>query len=232
MFWAPTIFLPTTLFEYCTGTLLSACCTNTTAATNIMAPTIIPIEINNPCVENSLTIGFSDTIGIIKFQIEVTALGKPATIPTNIIIEIPLPIPLLVISSPSHISKAVPAINDITTVAPVINPLSMNIPIELYDRYNANPSIKARNTVRIFVYLLIFFLPSSPPSLVNLSKAGITMLNNWITIDAVMYGLIDIAKIENLEKAPPEIKSISAAIPFVSPKASLKAKVSTPGTVM
>ena len=40
------------------------------------------------------------------------------------------------------------------------------------------------------------------------------------------------AKIENLEKAPPEIKSISDAIPFASPNASFSANVSTPGTVI
>lgn len=47
-----------------------------------------------------------------------------------------------------------------------------------------------------------------------------------------MYGLIDMAKIENLEKAPPEIISISPAIPSFDPMASFRAKLSTPGTVI
>ena len=70
----------------------------------------------------------------IKFHIVVTADGNPDIIPTNIIIEIPLPIPLFVISSPYHISNAVPAISEITTVNPVIKLLSIKIPDELYDR--------------------------------------------------------------------------------------------------
>ena len=50
-------------------------------------------------------------------------------------------------------------------------------------------------------------------------------------MDAVIYGLIDIAKIENLEKAPPESISINDAIPWPS-KASAILKLSTPGTVI
>ena len=42
---------------------------------------------------------------------------------------------------------------------------------------------------------------------------GITIPNNCITIDAVIYGLIDIAKIDNLENAPPDIISINDEIP-------------------
>ena len=52
--------------------------------------TIIANAINKPVVENAPAPN-------IKFQIVVTALGSPATIPTKIIIEIPFPIPLLVI---------------------------------------------------------------------------------------------------------------------------------------
>ena len=47
---------------------------------------------------------------IIKDQIELTALGNLDTIPIKIIIETPLPIPLLVIWSPSHISNMEPAV--------------------------------------------------------------------------------------------------------------------------
>jgi len=124
---APTIFLPTTFLEYCTGTLLSACCTNTTPDTKIIAPIIIPIAVINPIVLNP------DDV-TIKFQIVVTAPGNPDIIPMNIIIDIPFPIPLLVICSPSHISKDVPATNEETTNIPVSHPSLMNIPAFLYDR--------------------------------------------------------------------------------------------------
>ena len=55
---------------------------------------------------------------------------------------------------------------------------------------------------------------------------------NWITIEAVMYGLIEIAKTENLENAPPEIKSINPASPCEFPIASFNAILLTPGTVI
>ena len=124
VFCAPTIFLPTTFLEYCTGTLLSACCTNTTPATNIIAPINIPIAISNPVVLNPASV-------IIKFHNVVTKLGKPDMIPTNIIIEIPFPIPLLVISSPSHINIDVPATKAITTIAPVAKFVFTKIPEDL-----------------------------------------------------------------------------------------------------
>ena len=124
VFCAPTIFLPTTFLEYCTGTLLSACCINTTPATNIIAPINIPNDINNPVVLNPLLVN-------IKFHNVVANLGNPEIIPIKIIIEIPFPIPLFVISSPSHINIDVPATNDITTRAAVENSVFTNIPEDL-----------------------------------------------------------------------------------------------------
>ena len=41
----------------------------------------------------------------------ITEFGNDATIPANISIEIPLPIPFFVIFSPSHTKNAVPAID-------------------------------------------------------------------------------------------------------------------------
>ena len=116
----------------------------------------------------------------------VTAAGKPEIIPTKIIIEIPFPIPLSVICSPSHIKSAVPVINEITTKKPVKNPSPTKIPEDLYDKYNPIPSTKASTIVKNFVYLLILFLPSSPPSFIILSSEGITIANSWTTIDDVM----------------------------------------------
>ena len=49
-----------------------------------------------------------------------TAKGRRAMIPTIMIREIPLPIPLSVIRSPSHITNIVPAIS--TMVAKILNP--------------------------------------------------------------------------------------------------------------
>ena len=63
--------------------------------------------------------------------IAVTDFGNPAIIPTKINIEIPFPIPFVVICSPSHIRSAVPVINDNTTINPVKKPSPINIPDDL-----------------------------------------------------------------------------------------------------
>ena len=44
------------------------------------------------------------------------AEGKPTTIPENIIIDIPLPIPLSVTCSPNHIRKTVPETKDTAVI--------------------------------------------------------------------------------------------------------------------
>ena len=126
-----------------------------------------------------------------------------------------------------------PAINDAITKHPVNSPASINIPELLYDKYIPIDCTNANIIVIIFVYLLIFLLPSSPPSLVILSHEGIIIANNWTTIDDVIYGLIDIANIENLEKAPPDIKSIRPdKLPVAWEVKLFKAIVSIPGTVI
>ena len=83
--------------------------------------------------------------------------------------------------------------------------VSILVIVSIFVGFNTVLTFADNTIVRIFVYLLIFFLPSSPPSLVNFSKDGIIIPNNWITIDAVMYGVIDIANNENLENAPPDL---------------------------
>ena len=49
-------------------------------------------------------------------NVEANALGISATIPENIIRDIPLPTPLRVICSPSHIKNVVPATKEIVVV--------------------------------------------------------------------------------------------------------------------
>ena len=124
VFCPPYIFLPTTFFAYCTGTLLSASVTNTTPATINIAPIIIPNTINSPVVEKPAEVN-------INLYNDTTPLGNPAIIPIKIIIEIPFPTPFAVICSPNHISSAVPATNDKTTKNPVIKVVSTNIPDDL-----------------------------------------------------------------------------------------------------
>ena len=49
-------------------------------------------------------------------KVEAKALGISATIPENIIKEIPFPTPLSVICSPNHIKKVVPATKEIVVI--------------------------------------------------------------------------------------------------------------------
>ena len=50
-------------------------------------------------------------------KVEANALGISATIPENIIKEIPFPTPLKVICSPNHINKVVPATRETVVVS-------------------------------------------------------------------------------------------------------------------
>ena len=93
--------------------------------------------------------------------------------------------------------------------------------------------IVANTKVTIFVYLLILAFATSPPSFIIFSSDGIIKPSNCITIDAVIYGVIDIAKIDNLEKAPPDIVSIKPAKLDVDDCiCSAIANESTPGTTI
>ena len=121
VFCPPYIFLPTTFLAYCTGTLLSASCTNTTPETKSSAPAIIAKANIKPVVLNAEST-------TIKLYNNLTAFGSEDIIPIKIIIDIPFPIPLLVICSPNHINNAVPAIKEITNRKAVPNPGFTNTP--------------------------------------------------------------------------------------------------------
>ena len=58
-------------------------------------------------------------------KVEASARGISATIPENIIKDIPLPTPLKVIYSPSHIKKVVPATREIVVINLKYKPGSM-----------------------------------------------------------------------------------------------------------
>ena len=72
------------------------------------------VKINNTKIAKSNIV---DTAPVLPSSNVVTnALGISATIPANIINEIPFPIPLWVICSPNHIKKIVPATIVVTVV--------------------------------------------------------------------------------------------------------------------
>ena len=95
----PYCLLPTILFAYCTGIFLVPCTKRIAAPITNNKNTISIINIIRP----PLLFATLDTTSCNK------ASGKRAIIPIKIINEIPLPIPLSVILSPSHKINILPA---------------------------------------------------------------------------------------------------------------------------
>ena len=114
----PNILLPTCLLGYWTSNLLCALSIKTTNVmvnkTSIKRPNIRPID-KAPCLPSSI--------------VPKRALGSSATIPAKISKEIPLPNPLEVICSPSHIRKIVPPTRVITAEILKNNPGSDTTPV-------------------------------------------------------------------------------------------------------
>ena len=95
----PYCLLPTILFAYCTGIFLVPCTKRIAAPITNNKNTISIINIIRP----PLLFATLDTTSCNK------ASGKRAIIPIKMINEIPLPIPLSVILSPSHKINILPA---------------------------------------------------------------------------------------------------------------------------
>ena len=164
-----------------------------------------------------------------------TACGMRATMPANIIREIPFPIPRSVICSPSHIINAVPAVSVITVMILNSHPglITMGAPpgevMLSSPTLIPNPCMMLRTTVPYRVYWVIFFLPCSP-SFDNRSRCGITTVNNCKIIEALIYGMIPNAKTESLSSAPPEnISKRPKIVPFARAKKDARATASIPG---
>ena len=91
------IFIPTCLLGYCRGTLRKALSTKTTNAITAITTIIRKMMVN--------ALKAPDLPDAKNWP---NAPGSSAIIPTYIIKEIPFPIPLCVICSPSHINSIVP----------------------------------------------------------------------------------------------------------------------------
>ena len=63
------------------------------------------------------TSGIEKAPVLVSSSVFPNALGRPATMPANMIIDIPLPIPLSVICSPNHTKNMVPLTRVITDVS-------------------------------------------------------------------------------------------------------------------
>ncbi|CAM5711963.1 hypothetical protein SALBM135S_01196 [Streptomyces alboniger] len=91
-------------FAYCTGIRRCACSTKTTRPT-MTRPTAMTVP-------NSIQPSARSPCSLMAHR----ALGKVAAIEMNIRIDMPLPMPRSVMSSPSHITVAVPAVIVMTIV--------------------------------------------------------------------------------------------------------------------
>ena len=90
-------------------------------------------------------------------RVPASACGRLATIPANIISDIPLPMPRAVICSPNHIKKTVPPTSVITVVALKNKPGFVTAelpPLAIFSKPTDIPyaCTAAKRTVRYLVY--------------------------------------------------------------------------------
>ena len=132
-------------------------------------------------------------------------LGILATMPAKIISEIPFPIPLSLICSPSHMRKAVPAVST-SIITMTENTLSSTMASLNSPMVSPTACINPSTTV-IYLVICTIFLRPSVPSCASRWKYGNAIDSRFTTIDAVIYGVMLSANIVKLLKAPPEKRS-------------------------
>ncbi len=107
----PYILRPTIRLAYWTGIR------RWPRSTNMMTPTTTTMSANSI---NTRKAPISPVV--IKRKVLLMAFGMRATIPANIMRDIPLPIPRSVICSPNHMIKAVPAVKVRTVIKRKLHP--------------------------------------------------------------------------------------------------------------
>ena len=125
--------------------------------------------------------------------------------------DMPLPTPRSVISSPSHMMTAVPAVIVMTIVrdgedrrgsgSGLLCSPGTGCP----DRASATMPVDCRIAspmVRYRVYCVIFAWPDWP-SFCSSSRRGMTTVSSWMMMLAVMYGMMPSAKTDSFSSAPP-----------------------------
>ena len=96
-------------------------------------------------------------------KVEAKALGISATIPENMISDIPFPTPLNVICSPNHIKNVVPATSEIVVIILKLKPGSMTrFPAFSNPTETPYPCKHAIKTVPYLVICVIFFFRFHP----------------------------------------------------------------------
>src|SRR3984885_263958 len=141
---------------------------------------------------------------------ESSSPGMTAMTCVKIISDMPLPTPRSVISSPSHMMTAVPAVMMITIVTSV-NTEEFTSSDEEQDE-NSLPDLAratmpvdcrmASPTVRYLVYWVILAVPAWPSSC-SVSSRGMTTASSCMMMLAVMYGMMPSANTVSFSSAPP-----------------------------
>ncbi len=105
---------PTTRLAYCTGMRR---CPPSTKTINATTPTI---NASNRMVKNGVSTVPPQAPILTFSHRSKTARGKPTTMPTKMMSDMPLPMPRSLICSPSHMMKAEPvvSVNTVINVKP------------------------------------------------------------------------------------------------------------------
>ena len=133
-------------------------------------------------------------------------------------IDIPLPIPRCVMSSPSHMIMAVPAVR-VSTMSATLGGVKIRTtpPCTSWLEWKRNTSPvdwrSARITVMYRVAWVIFLMPISP-CFCHVSSFGITTVRSCMMIELVMYGMIPSENTANCVSAPPENRSMNCTTPW------------------
>src|SRR5208337_31003 len=216
----PIMRRPTTRLAYCTGMRRCAPSTKTmnatTATINTRSPRIA-IGVNAP---HACVLAFSYRSKMAR--------GKPTTMPTKMISDIPLPMPRSLICSPSHMMNAEPVVSVriVISVKPTPGWYTNDWPPSACDcsvLAIVEDWMMLSKIVKYRVYWVIFRRPSSP-SFCNRSRYGNTTVINCRMMDEVMYGMMPRAKIVSRRKLPPLNRS---KIPSTDPADCLKRSSST-----
>src|SRR5215471_19484829 len=202
----PYIRRPTIRLAYCTGMRRCACSMNTMPVKTTTTTATDSTEVNGPLVWKMVNI----------------SPGMTAMTCVKIRIDMPLPTPRSVISSPIHMMTAVPATMVITIVAirnteasgmiglsVAVHWLELNsVPLRASSMYPVDCKT-ARPMVRYLVYWVIFAWPAWP-SCLRASSRGITTVSSCKMMLAVMYGIMPRANTDMYFNALPLSRSTIA----------------------
>src|ERR1700744_981763 len=199
----PYIRRPTIRLAYWTGMRRCACSMNTTNPTTTKTTRTERIPVN----------------AFLVWKMVSSSPGMTAMTWVKIMTDMPLPMPRSVLSSPIHITTAVPAPIVMTIVAmrktdasgmtDTVQP-GKSVPLRASSMYPVDCRI-ARPLVRYLVYCVIFAWPAWP-SFFRVSSRGMTTVSSCRMMLAVMYGMMPSANTDMYLSALPLSRSTICSV--------------------